>query len=350
MSAESEEGLRFLTVPSFELESGEVLEEVRQAFSLLGTLDAGRKNLVLLFHSLTGNTDAASWWEGVVGPGLAIDTDRFAVLCPNLLGSCYGTTFRRRPGAAGPRPTVTTRDQARLVALVMDELGVASAAFVSGGSLGGMVTLEFAATFPDRARAAVAFASPAVQSAWAQGWNLVQRRAIELGGSEGLAVARMVGMLTYRTPDEFDGRFLGRAGLPEPHAIQTYLRRHGEKLVARFDTETYLSLMETMDTHDVGRGRGGAPAALRAFRGRLVGVGIPGDVLYRAEEVKGWADGAGASFRYLSSSHGHDGFLLEKAAVARLISHELPPGSRPALPDAVAWRGWIAPAASPLPG
>ena len=164
MSAESEEGLRFLTVPSFELESGEVLEEVRQAFSLLGTLDAGRKNLVLLFHSLTGNTDAASWWEGVVGPGLAIDTDRFAVLCPNLLGSCYGTTFRRRPGAAGPRPTVTTRDQARLVALVMDELGVASAAFVSGGSLGGMVTLEFAATFPDRARAAVAFASPAVQS------------------------------------------------------------------------------------------------------------------------------------------------------------------------------------------
>ena len=320
----SGDGLRFLTVEGFALESGEVLEEVRQAYRLAGALDDRRENLVLLFHSLTGDTDAAAWWEGVVGPGLAIDTRRFAVLCPSLLGSCCGTTCRRRPRAAGPRPRVTTRDQARLAALVLDELGVPAAAFVSGGSLGGMVTLEFAATFPRRARAAVAFAAPAVQSAWAQGWNLVQRRAIELGGEEGLAVARMVGMLTYRTPDEFDGRFLGQPGAPEPHAIHTYLRRHGEKLVARFDTEAYLSLMETMDTHDVGRGRGGASAALRGFQGRLVGVGIPGDVLYRAEEVKEWVDGAGASFRYLPSAHGHDGFLLEKEAVARLVSLEIP--------------------------
>ena len=345
----SEEGLQFLSVPRFELESGEVLEEVRQAYRLLGTLDAHRENLVLLFHSLTGNTDAAAWWKGIVGQGLAIDTDRFAVLSPNLLGSCYGTTYRRRPGAPGPRPRVTTRDQARLAALLLDELGVASAAFVSGGSLGGMVTLEFAATFPDRARAAIAFAAPAVQSAWAQGWDLVQRRAIELGGTEGLAVARMVGMLTYRAPDEFDGRFLGQPGAPEPFAIQSYLRRHGEKLVARFDTETYLSLMETMDTHDVGRGRGGAGAALRAFRGRLVGVGIPGDVLYRAEEVKAWSDEAGASFRYLSSSHGHDGFLLERDAVARLIAHELPSGGHAVGPDPAAWTRTASRPASPLP-
>lgn len=349
MSIASDEGLRSLSVPEFELESGEVLEEVRQAYRLLGTLDADRGNLVLLFHSLTSNTDAAAWWEGIVGPGLTIDTNRFAVLSPNLLGSCYGTTNRRRPGAAGPRPRVTTRDQASLAALLLDELGVASAAFVSGGSLGGMVTLEFAATFPDRARAAVAFAAPAVQSAWAQGWNLVQRRAIELGGTEGLAVARMVGMLTYRAPDEFDRRFLGQPGAPEPYAIQSYLRRHGEKLVARFDTETYLSLMDTMDTHDVGRGRGGAGAALRAFQGRLVGVGIPGDVLYRAEEVKGWADEAGASFRYLSSSHGHDGFLLERDAVARLIAHELPCGTRAAGPDRAAWTSAAPRSASPLP-
>jgi homoserine O-acetyltransferase len=188
-----------------------------------------------------------------------------------------------------------------------------------------MVTLEFAATFPERARVAMAFAAPAVQSAWAEGWNLVQRRAIELGGLEGLAVARMVGMLTYRTPDELDSRFLARQGEVEPHAVRSYLKGHGEKLVARFDPEAYLSLMETMDCHDVGRGRGGAGAALREFRGRLVGVGIPGDVLYRADEVKGWAEAANAAFRSLSSPHGHDGFLLEREAVARLIAQELPP-------------------------
>ena len=316
-------GPRFLDAGPFELESGEVLGEVRQAYRLTGTIAPGKDNLVLLFHSLTGDTDAAAWWGGIVGPGLAIDTGRFAVLCPNLLGSCYGTTFRRRAGAPGPRPAVTTRDQARLAGLLLDELGVASAAFVAGGSLGGMATLEFAATFPGRSRVAMALAAPAVQSAWAQGWNLVQRRAIELGGPEGLAVARMLGMLTYRTPAEFDSRFQGRPGAGEPHAVNSYLKSHGAKLVARFDQEAYLSLMESMDSHDVGRGRGGAGPALRRFQGRLVGVGIPGDVLYRADEVEGWAGDAGAAYRSLPSTHGHDGFLLERDAVARLIAREL---------------------------
>ena len=341
-----EAGLSFFRVPRFELESGEVLEEVRQAYRLLGTLSPDRDNLVLLFHSLTSNTDAETWWEGVVGPGLAIDTDRFAVLTPNLLGSCYGTSYRRSARAAGSRPAITTRDQARLAGLLLDELGVETAALAVGGSLGGMVTLEFAATFPERARTALAFAAPAVQSAWAAGWNLVQRRAIELGGTDGLAVARMVGMLTYRTPEEFDDRFLGRPGAPEGHAVQSYLRRHGEKLVARFEEESYLSLMDAMDAHDVGRGRGGAAEALRAFRGRLVGVGNPGDVLYRAEEVKAWTAGACGVFRALASPHGHDGFLLEREAVARIVAVELRP-----LP-VVARDGWANPfhaRTSPLP-
>jgi homoserine O-acetyltransferase/O-succinyltransferase len=321
----SADGLSRLPVSRFQLESGEVLDEVGQAYRLLGALSPERDNLVLLFHSLTGDTDAEAWWEGVVGPGLAVDTERFAVLVPNLLGSCYGTTYRRAPGAPGPRPSVTTRDQARLAGHLLDALGVEAVVLVAGGSLGGMATLEFAATFPERAAAAVAFAAPAVQSAWAAGWNQVQRRAIELGGTEGLALARMAGMLTYRTPDEFDGRFLGKAGSPEPHAVQSYLRRHGEKLVARFDAESYLTLMDAMDAHDVGRGRGGVAAALRAFRGRLVGVGIPGDVLYRAEEVRGWTAEAGGAFRSLASPHGHDGFLLEREAVARIVSVELRP-------------------------
>ena len=339
LGAGADRGLQFHDVPGFRLEAGEVVD-VRQAYRLVGTIDADRRNVVLLFHSLTGNTDAAGWWPGVVGPGLAIDTLRYAVVCPNLLGSCYGTTYRRAPGAEGPRPAITTRDQARLAGLLLDHLGVAAVALASGGSLGGMVTLEWAASFPGRARLAIAFASPAVQSAYAQGWNLIQRRAIELGGEEGLAVARMVGMMTYRTADELDARFLGRPGGPEPHAVQTYLRRHGEKLVERFDTESYLSLMETMDGHDVGRGRGGVGPALRPFEGRLVGVGIPGDLLYRDDEVKSWAEEGGAAFRYLASSHGHDGFLLERRAVAKLIEEELllDGGGRAARPAPASFR------------
>lgn len=335
-SPRADDGLLFQDVPGFRLESGEVLD-VRQAYRLTGTIDADRRNIVLLFHSLTGNTNAAEWWPGVVGPGLAIDTDRYAVVCPNLLGSSYGSTYRRAPEAERPRPAITTRDQARLAGLLLDHLGVTAVALAAGGSLGGMVTLEWAATFPGRTQLAIAFASPATQSAYAQGWNLIQRRAIELGGDEGLKVARMVGMMTYRTADELDSRFLGQPGSPEPHAVQTYLRRHGEKLAARFDTESYISLMETMDSHDVGRGRGGVGAALRPFEGRLVGVGIPGDLLYRDDEVKGWAGEAGASFRYLASSHGHDGFLLERDAVARLIAQELQFGGRAGGLDPATW-------------
>lgn len=322
--AKTHQNLSFHDVPLFELESGEVLTEIRQAYRLIGRTDRDPSGLVLLFHSLTGNTDAAEWWPGVVGPGLAIDTNRYAVLCPNLLGSCYGTTFRREPQThRSPRPLVTTRDQARLIGLLVESLGFSSVVLAAGGSLGGMVTLEWAATFPEKTRVAIAFAAPAVQSAYAQGWNAIQQRAIELGGVEGLAVARMVGMMTYRTANEFDARFLGVPGDSEPFAIQSYLRRHGEKLVARFDTESYLSLMETMDNHDVGRGRGGVGPALRAFSGRLVGVGIPGDLLYRDDEVRNWSRETGAAFRFLPSVHGHDGFLLEKEAVARLIAEEL---------------------------
>ncbi len=134
--------LRVQRVPRFALECGTVLEDVRQAYYLDGTLNAKRDNLAIVFHALTGNADAAGgWWRDVIGPGRALDTDRYAVLAPNLLGSCYGTTGPS-DYAKGAFPPVTPRDQARLVGLLVDELGVESPALVAGGSLGGMVSLE----------------------------------------------------------------------------------------------------------------------------------------------------------------------------------------------------------------
>jgi homoserine O-acetyltransferase len=314
--------------PRFALESGEVLRDVRQAYVLEGELNARRDNVVLVFHSLTGSPETLGGWKGsVIGPGKAIDTNRWAVLCPNLLGSCYGTTFKRflrRAGNAAAHPTITTRDQARLVSSLIESLGISSLALVTGGSLGGMVALEWAASFPDRTRAAVVFAAPAAHTAWAIGWNHVQRRALDAGGPEaGLAVARMAGMLTYRTPEEFESRFGRQGSADEPFAVQSYLSRHGTKLVARFDAKSYRTLLATMDAHDVGRGRGGAAAALRPVGARLTGVGIPGDGLYPNGVVKGWVEEAGASYEELDSTHGHDAFLLEPGAAGALLAGAL---------------------------
>jgi homoserine O-acetyltransferase/O-succinyltransferase len=311
--------------PRFALESGEILQDVRQAYVLEGALNARRDNLVLVFHSLTGGPDSLGGWKGeVIGPGKAIDTNRWAILCPNLLGSCYGTTFKRGAFEPPGAPRITTRDQARLAGELVEALGVRRVAIATGGSLGGMVALEWAATFPDRACAVVVFAAPAAHSAWAIGWNHVQRQAIEAAGPEaGLAVARMVGMLTYRSPAEFESRFARLPGEGETFAIQSYLTHHGAKLVARFDAESYLALLDAMDAHDVGRGRAGVAAALSAFRGRLTGVGITSDTLYPEEDVRGWVRAAGAESRTLVSARGHDAFLLEHGPVGTMLREAL---------------------------
>jgi homoserine O-acetyltransferase len=322
--------LASVTVPELRLDSGAVLGDVRVAYGLLGTIGPGGGDVVLVFHSLTGGpADLGGFFPDVVGPGRPVDTRRWAVVCPNLLGSCYGTTFQKPADGSSP-VAVTTRDMARLTGLLLDTLGIRRVALATGGSLGGMVALEWAATFPDRSDAVVVLAAPAAHTAWAIGWNHIQRLAIERLGAQGLALARMVGMLTYRTPDELEKRFGRKAGTDAPFAIQSYLTRHGEKLVARFDAPSYLTLLDAMDSHDVGRGRGGISRALGAFRGRLTGVGIPGDVLYGPDDVKHWTHRAGASFRVIRSLRGHDGFLLELARVGDLLAGELAPASAPA--------------------
>lgn len=320
--------VRTHVTPRFALESGEILRDVRQAYALEGEINEAKDNVVLVLHSLTGSPETLAGWKGsVIGPGKPVDTNRWAVLCPNLLGSCYGTGFKRslrKEDGRSAHPAISTRDQAHLVEILLSTLGISSLALVTGGSLGGMVALEFAASFPERTGAAVVFAAPAAHTAWAIGWNHVQRRALEAGGPEaGLAVARMAGMLTYRTPEEFEVRFGRQGGADEPFAVQSYLSRHGMKLVARFDAKSYRTLLGAMDAHDVGRGRGGTAAALAKVGTRLTGVGIPGDGLYPEGVVRAWVEAAGAAFVELRSTHGHDGFLLEADAAGAILGATL---------------------------
>lgn len=302
------------------LESGTHLPFVDVHVRLEGAVNTARDNVVLVVHALTGTTRAAEWWQGVIGAGAAIDPTRHAVLCANLLGGCDGTTGPRDsdPDAL---PPVTTRDQAAVLARVLDAYDITAPLLVCGGSLGGMVTLEFAASFPDRLRGAVVLAAPAAQTAQGLAWNAIMRRAIAIGGArEGLALARMVGMLSYRTPEGLERRFgraRGEGGTP---LVNEWLDVHGERLVARFDATSYGALLDAMDTHDVGRGRGGAAAALAPVRERLVGVGIPGDLLYPAESVREWTDASSARYADLPSVHGHDAFLLERERVSRIIA------------------------------
>jgi homoserine O-acetyltransferase/O-succinyltransferase len=312
---------------SFELASGEVLRDIEQAYYVDGPLNETKDNLVIVFHALTGSADAVGdWWSPVVGPGKAIDTDRYAVLCTNLVGSCYGSTGPQDP-ARRPFPLVTTRDMARLTRVIVDHLGARRVRLATGGSLGGMVSLEWAATFPELTDRTVVFAAPARHTAAAIGWSHIQRRMIEAAGPKGLEIARMVAMMTYRTGGEFELRF-GRGRNPDGmYAVGGYLERHGEKLSQRFDIHSYLSLVDTMDSHDVGEGRGGVDNALRDIADRLIGVGIPGDLLYPEEDVRRWVEPIGATYRQIQSIRGHDAFLLEADQVGAILVEALE-GSR----------------------
>lgn len=308
-----------ITLTDVTLESGAHLASLAVRIRLEGELAPARDNLVLVVHALTGTVAATTWWKGVVEAGGAIDPTRHAVLTTNLLGGCDGTTGPTND-APDTLPPITTRDQAAVLARVLDVLQVEQPLLVCGGSLGGQVTIEFAASFPHRVRAAVALAAPAAQTAQGLAWNAIMRRAIALGGvDEGLALARMVGMLSYRTPAGLEQRFGRTQRADGTFQVNSWLHAHGDKLVARFDATSYVALINAMDTHDVGRGRGGIAAALAPVAARLTGVGIPGDQLYPAESVSEWTDAADARYIDLHSLHGHDAFLIEAEAVSVIL-------------------------------
>lgn len=308
-----------LTFHDVALENGDRLDALNVHYRLEGALTPTRDNLVLIVHALTGTVGATEWWKGVVEAGGAIDPTRHAVLTANLLGGCDGTTgpSNQDPDAL---PPVTTRDQAAVLARLLDALGVSAPLLVCGGSLGGQVTLEFAASFPERVRAAVVLAAPAAQTAHGLAWNAIMRRAIEIGGvHDGLALARMVGMLSYRTPEGLERRFGRARSANGTFLVNDWLDAHGEKLIARFDATSYGALLDAMDTHDVGRGRGGIAAALSPVADRITGVGIPGDLLYPADSVREWTQSVNARYIDLPSIHGHDAFLLETARVSTIL-------------------------------
>ncbi len=312
--------LKIARLRELRLESGAVLTQVPVAYHDDGPVGAP---VVVVLHGLTGSADAVGdWWRVVAGQGRPIDTRRVRVIAPNLLGSCYGS--------AGPTldprfPKVTTRDQAAAVAGLLDALDISHVALATGVSLGAMVALELAVSQPTRVGYTTVIAAPAAHTAWAIGLNSVQRAALDAlgGGRAGLALARQIAMLSYRAEPGLEDRFGRTTEANDEWRVAGWLAAHGDKLVARFDPASYRTLLDAMDSHDIGRGRGGIAAALATLSGRVTGVAISTDVLYSPDVVRQWTDAASGRFELLVSPHGHDGFLIDQRGIGRLVAHDL---------------------------
>lgn len=344
---------QFAEIGDLELESGERIPGVVLAYETWGRLSPAGDNAILVEHALTGDSHVAGpagpghptagWWSELVGPGAPIDTDRYFVVAANVLGGCQGSTgpsTNAPDGRAwGSRfPSVTIRDQVTAEARLADVLGIDRWQLVVGGSMGGMRTLEWVAGHPERVGDALVLASSAYATAEQIGWCQAQVLAIRndpwfsggdyyeqpQGPDSGLALARRIAHVTYRSELELHERF----GRDEQHAdgdrprfaVESYLDHHGAKLARRFDANSYIVLSEAMNSHDVGRGRGGTGAALAPFEGRLVVASVDSDRLYppRLSEEIAAADPR-VELRSIHSLVGHDAFLTEADQVAAMV-------------------------------
>ena len=341
----------------FALDGGMVLTDVSIAYETWGTLNENATNAILICHAWTGDSHVSGsaedghptpgWWEGVVGPGKAIDTNKWFVVCSNVIGGCQGSTG---PATAhpedgqlyGPRfPVITVRDMVRAQVRLTDMLGIRAWHSVVGGSMGGMQVLEWAVTFPDRVKTIIPIATCAQATAQQIAWGAIGRRAIRLdpkwrngeyydaaigeGPWEGLAIARMISQVTFRSDNVFTERF-GRAlvdmdadynglGLWDRFEVEGYLDHHGDRLIRRFDTNSYLIIGKAMDLHDIARGRGSLDTAMSRIKAPTLVMGISSDILYPTYQQKQIHSilsekGVDSTYVEIDSPHGHDAFLI----------------------------------------
>lgn len=349
------QGMQTLRFETVELEAGGRLTGVNVAYETYGELNAEATNAILVCHALTGDSHAygcdeqPGWWQGLIGPGRALDTDRYYIVCSNVLGGCSGTTGPQsiEPETGRPYgsrfPLVTTRDMVCLQHELLRRLGITQLQAVIGGSMGGLQAIEWAVTYPQFVRSCIPIACSPQLSALAIGYNDAMRMAIvndpdwrggdyygTPGPVHGFALARKIGMIAYRSFELFEQRF-GREttedakSLPDTRfQIESYLDYMGHKILNRFDAGSYMSLIKAMDLHDIGRGRGGAQQALSRIVGEVLWVGIDSDRLFPAAEQREWAQtlqklGKNVTYKEIVSEYGHDAFLIEYVQLGEIV-------------------------------
>jgi len=343
------------------LQLGGVFGPVTLAYETWGTLNAEGDNAILITHALTGNSHAhnperpddykVAWWNPLIGPGRFFDTTRYFVICSNILGGCYGSSG---PSSIDPRngrsyamrfPVITIRDMVRAQRVLLAQLGVHKLAMVAGGSVGGQQALEWAVSYPELVEKVAVIAATAALTAQSVAFSEVERQAIMAdprwsegdyepgeGPATGLAIARMLAMITYQSEEAMEIRFgRNRASCtsyrttPSPTRypdlggrfdVENYLYHQANTLVRRFDANSYLYISRAMDLYDVSEGYPSLEAALSRIRSKALFVGIRSDFLFPAAHVRWLADkvrivGGDATYVELDSPHGHDAFLKE---------------------------------------
>ena len=340
------------------LESGRTLADVTLHYAVYGRLNAERDNAVLVCHALSGSALVGSWWPEIFAPGAVLSLEKDYVICVNLLGSCYGSTG---PGSPDPEtgksygagfPLVSIRDNVRAQARLLDSMGIKRLRLALGGSIGGMQALEWAIVYPARVKRAVII-GVAPLSAMGLALNHVQRQAIQLdpdwkGGRylpqrpprRGLALARQIAMLSYKSAGLFEERFgrnpnrngedpfvhneKGSGLVGGRFDIAGYLDHQGQRFIDRFDANAYLAILRTMETWDPLHGYDSPADAYGRIKARLTVIGISSDWLFPAGQVREFAEairaaGAKVEYREMQSDHGHDAFLAEQTELVRLL-------------------------------
>jgi len=344
-----------------ELESGHTLGPVEIAYETYGQPNADRSNAILICHALSGDHHAAGvhsphdrytgWWDGMIGPGKAFDTDRYWVICSNIIGGCRGSTG---PGSINPEtgepygldfPVVTVGDMVAAQKQLVDHLGITRLYSVAGGSMGGFQVLEWSLRHPEMVRSAICIASAARLSTQAIAFNAVGRSAITRdpewqggtyngkGPEKGLAIARMVGHITYLSElllDKKFGRRLQSANrlsynFSTEFAIESYLDYQGSAFTKRFDANSYLYITKAMDYFDIARSYGPLKQAFAAAQARYLFVSYSTDWLFPTAQSREivralLSRGKDVSFIDIESPHGHDAFLLEEEKLTRIVS------------------------------
>jgi homoserine O-acetyltransferase len=349
--------VRFDSLP---LDSGSTLTDVEVAYETYGELNAARSNSILVLHAFSGDAHAAGinhegkpgWWDNMIGPGKGFDTNRYFVICTNVLGGCRGTTG---PASINPStgcpyamsfPVITIADMVRLQKMLIESLGIQRLLAVSGGSMGGMQVLQWVVQYPDAVVAAIPIASTARHSAQQIAFNEVGRQAIMADPdwnegnyygkhppARGLAVARMVGHITYMSDDsmreKFGRRLRGKEafgfGFDVDFEVESYLRYRGSQFVTRFDANSYLYITKAMDYFDLTSGNGSIAAALEPARARFLVISFSSDWLYpsyQSQEMVRALRSRNRDVAYveLQSNYGHDSFLVDIAEQSTLVA------------------------------
>jgi homoserine O-acetyltransferase len=302
------------------LECGDVLRDLRIHYTTYGNLNASKSNVVWVFHALTGSSDVAEWWPGLIGEGKVFDPKHDFIICANMLGSCYGST----EAVGFDFPLITIKDMVKAHKMLHKDLGLGKIKVGIGGSMGGQQLLEWAVQEPELFETIVPLATNAKHSAWGIAFNEVQRMALEGDPNGGIKTARAIGMLSYRSVDIYSEKQTDTDGRMDDFSASAYQRYQGEKLQKRFSPYSYHSLSRSMDSHNVGRGRGSVVEALSKIKSKAVVIGMESDLLFPIQEQELIADHIpNSTFHPIASKYGHDGFLVEVEQIATILNTEL---------------------------